>query len=133
MRHTINGGEKKSVMRIIIVEDSDTVQRILAEELGRIQGVQLCGMAATVHDAVRLIQEVVPDLVILDIVLQNGNGFEVLKRIRSNGSNIMVIVLTNHPYYHYRLISKELGADLFFDKTIEFEKAIEAVRSIACN
>ena len=120
-------------MRIVIVEDSLAVQGILAEELGRIQGVQVCGTAATVQDALRLILEAAPDLVILDIVLQNGNGFEVLKKIRSKGSKSRVIILTNHPYPHYRLISRELGADLFFDKTIEFEKAIDAVRSIACH
>jgi DNA-binding NarL/FixJ family response regulator len=120
-------------MRIFIVEDSDIVQSILIEELGRIQGVQVCGMTGDTRDAVPMILESAPDLVILDIVLQNGNGFEVLKKIRKEGSDCFVIVLTNHPYHHYREISKELGADLFFDKTIEFEKAIEAVRIMACN
>ncbi len=120
-------------MRIFIVEDSDIVQSILTEELGRINGVQVCGTTGETGDAVRMIMETAPDLVILDIVLKNGNGFEVLKQIRNGGSKSYVIVLTNHPYHHYRQISRELGADLFFDKTIEFEKAIEAVRSMAGN
>ena len=118
-------------MRVFIVEDSELIQEILAEELTRIQGVELCGTAYNAQDAIRLILENKPDLVILDIVLHNGNGFEVLKRIRDEGSLSIVMVLTNHAYPYYRLKSNELGAEYFFDKSIEFEEALEAIRIMA--
>lgn len=53
--------------------------------------------------------------------------------IRKEGSGCSVIVPANNLYHHYRLISRELGADLFFDKTFELKKAIEAIRLMACN
>jgi DNA-binding NarL/FixJ family response regulator len=118
-------------MKIFIVEDSPVVQEILSRELGRIEGVELCGMAGDPSDAVNLILETMPDLVILDIVLHNGNGFEVLKKIKTKGSKLKVMILTNHSFMHYRQISSEMGAELFFDKSIEMEKAIQAVRAMA--
>jgi two-component system OmpR family response regulator len=120
-------------MNIFIVEDSPIVQGILAQELSRINGVVICGTAQEPTDAIRSIQVDKPDLVILDIALHNGNGFEVLKKIRNGGSDTKVMILTNYSYHHYRIISKEMGADLFFDKSIELEKAIQAIREMACN
>ncbi|MBN1495953.1 MAG: response regulator transcription factor [Spirochaetes bacterium] len=119
-------------MKVFIVEDSPIVQGILRKELGRINGVELCGMAHEPEEAVNAIREQEPDLVILDIVLHNGNGFEVLKRVRAAGLKSRIMILTNHSFWHYRMISSEMGADLFFDKSIELEKAIQAVRAMAC-
>jgi DNA-binding NarL/FixJ family response regulator len=124
---------KCNIMKIFIVEDSQIVRGILLKELGHIDGVYVCGMAQEPADAVRLILENKPDLIILDIVLHNGNGFEVLKKIRDEGSKAMVMILTNYSFKHYRTICKELGAELFFDKSIELEKAIQAIREIACH
>jgi DNA-binding NarL/FixJ family response regulator len=121
------------IMNIFIVEDSPIVQGILTVELGRIEGVTICGIAREPAEAILSIQKSKPDLVILDIVLYDGNGFEVLKKIRSEGSDVKVMILTNYSYQHYRVISREMGADLFFDKSIELEKAIQAVRELACN
>lgn len=120
-------------MNVFIVEDSPIVQGILAKELSRIEGVVICGTAQEPLIAVQSIQENKPDLVILDVVLQKGNGFEVLKKIRNEGSDARVMILTNHSYQHYRSISREMGADLFFDKSIELENAIQAIRDMACN
>jgi len=120
-------------MNIFIVEDSPIVQGILAKELSRIDGVVICGTAQEPADAFRSIQANNPDLVILDIVLHNGNGFEVLKKIRDEHLDARVMMLTNYSYQHYRAISREMGADLFFDKSIELEKAIQAIREMACN
>ena len=128
----LNSDEWK-IMKIFIVEDSQIVQGILAEELSRIDGVTLCGIAQEPVEAVRSIQEKEPDVVILDIVLHNGNGFEVLKKIRNGGSEAKVMILTNYSFQHYRLICKEMGAYLFFDKSIELEKAIQAIREMACH
>lgn len=119
-------------MKVIIVEDSLIVQGILTHEFGQIHGVELCGIADEPAKALSLIDEKKPDLVILDIALHNGNGFEVLKKIKNAGPDITVMVLTNYPFWYYRIISTDLGAELFFDKSIELDKAIQAVRSMAC-
>lgn len=127
-----NNAVNGSRMKVFIVEDSPVVQGILTKELGRIDGVEVCGIAEEPAGAVEGIQEKRPDLVILDIVLHNGNGFEVLKKIKNAGFTVKVMILTNHSFWHYKRISSEMGAELFFDKSIEMEKAIQAVREMAC-
>ncbi len=107
-------------------------QGILKEELARIPGVQLCGMALSPDEAIPGIKEQGPDVVILDIVLKGGNGFEVLKRLRSEGINARVVVLTNYTFPHYREICRGMGADYFFDKSLDLEKALRTVRDMAC-
>lgn len=107
-------------------------QGILQDELGRIPGVQICGMALTPDDAINSIKEQKPDVIILDIVLKGGNGFEVLKRLRSEGVDARVLVLTNYTFPHYRDICRGMGADYFFDKSLDMERALRTVRDMAC-
>lgn len=107
-------------------------QEILQEELSRIPGIQLCGMAIAPDEAINAIKEQDPDIVILDIVLKGGNGFEVLKRLRSEGIGVQVMVLTNYTFPHYRDICRGMGADYFFDKSLDMERALRTVRDMAC-
>lgn len=120
-------------MKVFIAEDSPIVQDILRNELARMDGVEICGIAKEPEDAIRSIMQEMPDLVILDIVLNNGNGFDVLKRIKTVGSKATIMMLTNYSYQHYREISWEMGADYFFDKSIEMEKALQAIQAMASN
>ncbi|HOD16418.1 MAG TPA: response regulator [Spirochaetota bacterium] len=119
-------------MKIFVVEDSAVTQGILQDELGRIPCVQICGMALTPDDAINAIKEQKPDVIILDIVLKGGNGFEVLKRLRSEGIDARVLVLTNYTFPHYRDICRGMGADYFFDKSLDMERALRTVRDMAC-
>ena len=118
-------------MKVFIVDDSEVVQGILVEELSHIQGVQICGVEDTPDDAVSSIQKNMPDLIILDIILKGGNGFEVLKRIREEGVHAKVLVLTNYSFPHYREICRGMGADFFYDKSIDMELALQTVRDMA--
>jgi DNA-binding NarL/FixJ family response regulator len=121
-----------SNMKIFVVEDSAVTQGILKEELARIPGVQLCGMALGPDEAITSIKELAPDIVILDIVLKGGNGFEVLKRLRSEEIDVRVLVLTNYTFPHYREICRGMGADYFFDKSLDMDRALRTVRDMAC-
>jgi DNA-binding NarL/FixJ family response regulator len=119
-------------MKICIVEDSEVVQGILSEELGAMDGVTVCGLARDPGEAMELIRRSVPDLVILDIVLRGGNGFEVLRQIRGEGIDTSVMVLTNYSFPQYREICGGMGAQLFFDKSMDMERALQTVRDMAC-
>ena len=68
------------IMKVFIAEDSPIVQDILRSKLARMDGVEICGIAKEPEDAIRSIMQGMPDLVILDIVLHNGNGFEVSEK-----------------------------------------------------
>ena len=69
-------------MKIFVVDDSAVTRGILEQELARIPGAELCGMAFSPEEAITAIRDLRPDIVILDIVLKGGNGFEVMRRLK---------------------------------------------------
>lgn len=98
-------------------------QRLLAI-LASIPGAVPCGHAAGANEAIAAIQAAKPDAVVLDIQLENGNGFDVLKAI---GASTAVYVLTNFANDAYRRKAESLGARGFFDKSTEVDRLRQAL------
>ena len=68
-----------------------------------------------------------PDMAVLDIKMPGLDGIDVLKDIKNNYQNIRVIMLTNYDFEQYRRQCMQLGADYFFNKTLEFEKVVNVL------
>jgi CheY-like chemotaxis protein len=118
-------------MRILIVEDSVDVRNSLKKQFAEIPGAEIVGEAADAASAERACRELRPDAITLDIRLAHGNGIDVLRRIRRDGSPVKVIVLTNYPDAQYRKACANAGADFFFDKSTEFEKVTHVLKKMA--
>jgi two-component system chemotaxis response regulator CheY len=71
-------------------------------------------------DALGLMNEINPDVVLLDINLPGKSGISVLKEIKQS-SSAKVVMLTNYSDSYYRTLCSSLGADHFLDKSTEFE------------
>ena len=112
-------------MEIYIVEDSAAVRSRLEEMLSQVSGAAVAGTAAGATQATREILERRPDMVILDLNLAEGGGFDVLRTLRAQAPEIDVYMLSNFAAYPYRQLAERLGARGFFDKTREFERVRE--------
>ena len=117
-------------MRIFIVEDSVIVRGRIIVMLSSIEGVSVCGMSGIMDEAIKAIAKEKPDLVLIDLKIFGGSGMDVLKNVKESSPSTVTIVLTNYPYQQYREKCSELGADYFFDKSTEFEKAFEVIASL---
>ena len=120
-------------MKVLIVDDSETVCNGLHKMLTGIPGVEICGQAHNGKDGIKAISESKPDAVILDIRLPDLSGIEVLKDIREKKLQTKVIMLTNYPYPQYRKKCREMGADYFFDKVSEIEEIPALIEELAKN
>ena len=118
-------------MKVLIVDDSKVVRERLITMFSELKGVEVIGQAENSAEAVEAIQKSKPEAVILDIRMPGGSGIDVLKRIKKEKPNLLVIMLTNYPYPQYRKKCMDAGADFFFDKSTEFEKVIEVFRNLA--
>jgi two-component system response regulator DevR len=118
-------------VKIIIVDDSELIRQRLEEQLTAIENVQIVGQAEDAYSAVTMIAKTHPDVVILDVRMPGGSGIDVLRAIKKEGSPPKIIMLTKYPYPQYREKCLELGADYFFDKATEFDKAIELIRKLS--
>ncbi len=117
-------------MKVFIVEDSGLVTAYLVEALREIHGVEIVGYATNPADAIVRIGESAPDVLILDLRLSEGSGIEVLRRVKSGPRAPIVIVLSNYTCFEYRERCRELGAEYFFDKALEFDRAAEVLRQL---
>lgn len=117
-------------MKIFILEDSVILRGKILVNLVEFPQAYVCGMSGVTSEALEMIEKQKPDLAIIDIRIFGGNGMDILKRAKEINPEMIAIVLTNYPYQEYRERCRELGADYFFDKSTEFEKAIEVIEQI---
>jgi two-component system chemotaxis response regulator CheY len=82
--------------RFLIVDDSSTIRAILRDNLAAI-GHSVAGEAAGGREAVRLFSELAPDFVLMDIAIEDIDGFEAIRRIRAFAPEARVIVITALP------------------------------------
>jgi DNA-binding NarL/FixJ family response regulator len=114
-------------MKVFLVEDSPQVLERLTEMLGLIPQASVIGHAATVDAAIRNILSIKPDLVVLDLRLAGGSGFDVLSAVHEREPGIDVYMLSNFASDPYRRHAERLGAAGFFDKSSEFERVRDVV------
>ncbi len=117
-------------MNVFIVENSVSLRERLTLILAGLKGVRVVGHAATAAEAVQKIGQTSPDVVILDIRLDEGTGFEVLEKIKVPHKRPIIVVLTNYPYPQYRVRYMRAGADFFFDKSTELDSALQVLKDL---
>jgi DNA-binding NarL/FixJ family response regulator len=121
-------------MKVLLVEDSILLRDTMMDILEGAFGLQFDGHAATEAEAIELLRQQAYDMLILDIELAQGNGFEVLKATQSADypyPKPVYIIFTNHAYPQYRLLAKQLGVEHFFDKSMDFDTAMETIEEEA--
>lgn len=115
-------------MQVLIVDDSILIRRCLIKLFDLIPTVTGLTEATNVPEAIRLLGEVCPQVVILDLHLPGGSGFDVLRRTQSDPHKPLVIILTNYSSQQFRKEAMDGGADYFFDKSNEYEQLLQVVR-----
>ena len=118
-------------MKVFIADDSLEVRKRIIAMLSDLQKIDIIGEAENVQEAINSIQELKPDVIILDIRMPGGSGIDVLKKIKKINHVPVIIMLTNYPYPQYRKTCLDAGADFFFDKSGEFEKVVDVLRGIS--
>ena len=123
---------KMVYMKVFLVDDSIIVLKKLAEMISSIDdSVEIAGQAMNADDAVKSIIKIKPDVVTLDIRLNDGkSGIDVLEQIRAEIPSSIIIMLTNYSYPEYREKCRALGADYFFDKVIEIQKVNDTFKQL---
>ena len=113
-------------LRVFVVEDTPLL-RAWIEKMIVEAGATMAGHAGGVQAAIDAILALRPDLVVLDIQLSDGSGFDVLRAVREQAPEVDVYLFSNHAAYPYRQLAERLGARGFFDKSKEFDSMRDAV------
>jgi len=114
--------------RVLVVDDEENIRYLLVSALNH-AGFEVAeaqtGRAAL--DSVRLFR---PDAVLLDVMLPDLDGFEVCRRLRSEGDRTAVIFLTAHDATEDKVRGLTLGGDDYVTKPFSLEEVVARVRVI---
>jgi diguanylate cyclase (GGDEF)-like protein/PAS domain S-box-containing protein len=113
-------------LKVLLVDDSPSFLLAAQRQLTYQTGIQFVGSAASGSEALRLIQEQAPDLVLMDIVMPDMNGIDATRRIKRHANAPRVVMLTLHDNAEYRYHAQLAGADGFIAKS-ELEVALPAM------
>jgi DNA-binding response OmpR family regulator len=122
---------KKSNPFILLVDDAVVVAERLSELLQDAGiGPAQFAQATDYYEAMAIVAENAPDIVVLDINLPGKNGLDLLRDIRAIHEEVIVIMLTNQTDAYYRKLSSALGADYFLDKSHDFSQLPGLLREL---
>lgn len=122
-----------TTIRTLIVDDSVLVReglRTVLSEHGRAAGIEVCGEASSVAEAISVAKETTPDVVLLDIKLPDGSGFTACREMLKQNSKLRILVLTsfNSDSFIYEAITS--GAQGYLMKEIDPLGLIKAIEDI---
>ena len=117
-------------MTVMIVENSRAMQRVWRDMLDSIAGLILIGIYSGAPAAIASLSEAMPDIVLLDIQLDEGYGIDVLRVLAAGQSDAKVIVVTNENDAIYRRYYTHAGAYAFYGKE-EFDAIHDTLTSLA--
>jgi DNA-binding NarL/FixJ family response regulator len=121
-----------AIMTLVLVDDSDLFRRSLNRLLAAVEGIEIVGHAEDVAGACRLIDDVRPDIVVLDVQLHAGeHGIEVLNHVRHKHPTTQVVALSNLNWQVLKCTYLRAGASAYFDKSMEFVQARNWIASCA--
>lgn len=109
-------------MKVFIVEDSAIMLGNLRSALSGISGVTVVGHAENEAEAIKHIDALLPDVVILDIGLRDGTGIGLLRNIKERHAGIKAMVLSGCTDEFYFNRCMRAGADYFFDRAFQLTR-----------
>ncbi len=117
------------LIRLLLVDDHTVVRTGLQMLLESVEDIEIVGQTGSGMQALDLIKECKPDVVIMDITLPDITGIEATRRIKSRFPNISVVALTIHEDQAYFFEMLRAGASGYVPKRAAPEDLITAIRS----
>lgn len=114
---------------VVLVDDHDVVRRGLRSFLETEPGLQVVGEAGNGAGAVALVQELVPDVVLMDLVMPGMDGIEATRRVRQVSPQTRVVVLTSYGDDAKVFPAIQAGALSYLLKTARADEVAAAVRA----
>jgi DNA-binding NarL/FixJ family response regulator len=118
-------------IRVLIVDDHEVVRVGLRTLLSRALNIEVAGEAASVGEAIARAANLLPDVVLLDVRLGDGSGFDVCREIQTFEKDVRVLVLTSFADDDIIVQAISSGADGYLLKEVGRDALIEAIEKVA--
>jgi DNA-binding NarL/FixJ family response regulator len=114
-------------LRVLIADDSEVMRMGMRTLVGMKQGWQVCGEAANGDEAIAMVLDRAPDVIILDLTMPGKNGFEAASEIRRIAPSTKIVFYSVHDV---PAAAKEVGGDAFVSKANAAEELLAAIERV---
>ncbi len=121
---------RKPAARVLIVDDHPAVREALTIRIAAQPDLAVCGEAADSSEAIRLAAATDPDMVVVDIALKNGNGIDLIKRLKASNDHLRAIVWSMYSEDLYAGRAQRAGAMGYINKEHATSEIIDAIRQV---
>lgn len=119
------------MLRLVLVEDSRDIRPRMLRCLSEIDSVSLLATAESIEEAEKTIQDLKPDLLLLDLSLPEGHALAHIRRFIALAPDMEVVIHSNDARASTRQKCLDAGAHAFFDKSGELEDLLTFVQERA--
>jgi DNA-binding NarL/FixJ family response regulator len=120
----------KPAAKVLVVDDHPAVREALTIRIAAQPDLEVCGEAADANEAFRLAAATDPDVAVIDIGLNEGNGIDLIKRLKARNSRLRAIVWSMYSEDLYAERALRAGAMGYINKEQATSKIIDAIRQI---
>ena len=125
------GASRVRQITVVVVDDHEMMRQGIKNILRRDRGVKILGEAGEVPEALSLITELQPDIVLLDIRLRGGSGIDVVKGCKELAPSTKILVVSAYDDHHYVKSMVRLGVRGYLVKSASGRELRRAVRDVA--
>jgi DNA-binding NarL/FixJ family response regulator len=125
------GLAENKTLRLLIVDDHQVTRLGLRTLFETCPRLEVAGEAGSVSEAVTAVNQLQPDLLLLDLRLPDGSGIEVCRQVRRANADLKILVLTSYSEDDLVLDAIDAGADGYLLKEIDGDKLIRAIQDVA--
>ena len=117
------------MIEVLVADDNPMQRKLVALTLADDENIIVKGEAENGEDVLRLLEDEIFDVIILDVSLPKKSGIDVLKELRAMGKEIPVIVVSNFPREEFESAVQAMGAFRYLEKNDLPDKILETVRA----
>ena len=123
--------EEVSLIRVVIADDFPAVRRSIRMMLERMKGIEVVGEAVNGREAVERVEQVAPDVVVMDVSMPQMDGIEATERIYQSGVATRVLMVSVYKDASLVRQALEKGARGYMLKDSLFERLATAINMVA--
>ena len=114
-------------IKVLLVDDEEDFVTTLSDRIREHRFES--DTALNGEQAIELVANQVPDVMVLDLKMPRLDGLEVLRQVKKKHPDIQVIILTGHGSFQDRLAAMSLGVFAFLEKPLDFDKLVRTIKA----